>query len=95
MLALPLQLVDSFLFNYNIGDALLLVVVLGAIGILAQRSNKLFGVHLLTFGLLFMILPGNMLEPKPNSVFDAVAMYKFVGLALLVLAPVVFSVARR
>lgn len=95
MLALPLQLVDSFLFNYNIGDALLVVVVLGAIGILVQRSNKLFGIHLLTFGLLFMILPGNMLEPKPGSVFGSIAMYKFVGLTLLVLAPVIFAVSRR
>jgi hypothetical protein len=36
-----------------------------------------------------------MLEPKPASVLGTVAMYKFVGLALLVLAPVIFSVSRR
>ena len=95
MLALPLQIVDSFLFNYNIGDVLLLVVALGAIGMLVQRSNKLFGIHLLTFGLLLMILPGNMLEPKPNSLLTSIAMYKFVGLALLVLAPVIYAVGRR
>jgi len=95
MLALPLQVVDSFLFNYNIGDVLLLVAVLGAVGILVQRSNKLFGIHLLTFGLLFVVLPGNMLEPKAGSLLTSVAMYKFVGLALLVLAPVIFAVSRR
>lgn len=95
MLALPLQLVDGFLFNYNIGDVLLLVVVVGAIGTLVQRSNKLFGIHLLTFGLLFMVLPGSMFEPKGGSVFGTIAMYKFAGLALLVLAPVVFAVSRR
>ena len=39
MLALPLQIVDNFLFNYNVGDVLLLIVVVGAIGILVQRSN--------------------------------------------------------
>lgn len=95
MLALPLQIIDGFLFNYNVGDVLLLVVVLGSIGTLVQRSNKLFGIHLLTFGLLFMILPGSMFEPKPGSVFGAIAMYKFAGLALLVLAPVIFAVSRR
>lgn len=95
MLALPLQIVDNFLFNYNIGDVLLLVAVVGAIGILVQRSNKLFGIHLLTFGLLFVILPGNMLEPKAGSVFETVAMYKFAGLALLVMAPVIYAISRR
>lgn len=95
MLALPLQLVDGFLASYNIGDVLLLVVVLGAIGTIVQRSNKLFGIHLLTFGLLFMVLPVSMLEPEVGSVFGAKETYKFVGLALLVLAPVVFSVSRR
>lgn len=95
MLALPLQVVDSLLFNYNVGDVLLLVAVLGAVGILVQRSNKLFGVHLLTFGLLFVVLPGNMLEPKAGSLLASVAMYKFVGLTLLVLAPVIYAVSRR
>ena len=95
MLALPLQIIDSFLFDYNIGDVLLLVVVVGALGILVKRSNKLFGIHLLTFGLLLLILPGSMLSPKPGSVLASVAMYKFTGLALLVLAPVIYSMGRR
>lgn len=95
MLALPLQVVDNFLASYNIGDVLILATVLGALAILVQRSNKLFGLHLLTFGLLFMVLPANMLESEAGSIFATPAMYKFTGLALVVLAPVVYAVSRR
>lgn len=95
MLALPLQVIDGFVSSYNVGDVLLLVLVLGGIGILLVRSNKLFGLHLLVFGLLFVVLPEGMLEPELGSVFATAATYKFVGLALIVLAPVIYAVSRR
>lgn len=94
MLAPPLQIVDSFLLNYNLGDVLLLVTVLGAVGIFLQRSNKLLSLHFLTFGLLFVILPSNMFEPATRSLLSTIAMYKFVGIGLLVIAPVIFAVSR-
>lgn len=95
MLGPPLQVIDSFIISYNVGDVLLIVTVLGGIGLLLRRSNKLFGLHLLTFGLLLMILPGNMLEPAARSFLGSVPGYKFVGLALVVVAPVIFAVGRR
>ncbi|WP_018257739.1 hypothetical protein [Halomicrobium katesii] len=91
----PLQVVDSFLLNYNLGDVLLLVTVLGAVGVFLQRSNKALGLHLLSFGLLFLILPGGMFEPAAGSLLGTIAMYKFVGLGLLVVAPVIYAVGRR
>lgn len=95
MLALPLQLFNDIVANYNFGDVLLLVAILGAIVTLVQRSNKLFGLHLLSMGLLFVILPVGMLEPEPGSLLGTAEMYKFVGLALMVLAPIIYTVSRR
>lgn len=95
MLAPPLQIIDNFLINYNIGDILVLVVILGGLAILVQRSNKLLGLHLLSFGLLFVVLPASMLEPQAGSIFASAMTYKFVGLALVVLAPIIFAVGRR
>lgn len=90
-----LQVVDSFLLNYNVGDVLLLVTVLGAVGIFLQRSNKILGLHLLSLGLLLLILPKNMFEPAAGSLLPSIAMYKFVGIGLLVVAPVIYAVGRR
>jgi energy-converting hydrogenase Eha subunit C len=91
----PLQVVDSVLLNYNVGDVLLLVTVLGAVGIFLQRSNKVLSLHLVSLGLLFMILPAKMFEPAAGSLLSSIAMYKFVGIGLLVVAPVIFAVSRR
>jgi energy-converting hydrogenase Eha subunit C len=91
----PLQVVDSLLLNYNVGDVLLLVTVLGAVGIFLQRSNKLLGLHLLSLGLLLLILPGSMFEPAAGSLLATIEMYKFVGLGLIVVAPVIYAVGRR
>lgn len=93
MIEPPLQVIDTILLDYNIGDVLLLVAVLGGVGLLLRRTEKLFGLHILSFGLLFLILPKGMLEPQAGSVFSNVAFYKFFGIALLVLAPVVYAVS--
>jgi hypothetical protein len=93
--ALVLQVFNDFIAAYNTGDVLVLVAVLAALLALAQRSNQLFSLHLLTFGLLFMILPGNMLEPAASSLFSSIAMYKFFGLALLALAPIIYTISRQ
>ena len=95
MLAPPLQVVDSFLLNYNVGDVLVLVTLLGAAAIAFQGSLKLLSIHLVTFGALFMILPASMFTPGPGSVLGSPAMYKTLGLLLLAVAPLVFTVSRN
>lgn len=94
MLGPPLQLVDSFLLNYNVGDALVLVVVLGVLPILPKRSLKLLGLHTMTFGLLFLLLPASMFEPAAKSVLGSPVQYKFLGIGLLVVAPILVAIAR-
>ncbi|WP_336002133.1 hypothetical protein [Halorientalis halophila] len=86
MLALPLQVIDNFLLQYNVGQALLLVFVLSLVGALPLRSLRVYAVQFLSFGLIFMLTPQSMLE-EPH--------WKFLGIALLVLAPMVYVSARK
>jgi len=77
---LPLQVIDSFLLNYEIGQVLLLVFALGTLGLLGLGSKKVLGLHFGAFGLIFLLTPQAI-----NS-----KIYLFVGLALVVLAPMLF-----
>lgn len=80
---LPLQVIDSFLLNYEIGQVLLLVFALGTLGLLALGSKKVLGLHFGGFGLVFLVTPQAV-----NS-----RIYLFLGLALLVIAPMLFTTA--
>lgn len=96
MLPIPLQVVDGFLLNVNVGDALLVGFVLGVLGLVPLKSRKLLTLHILTFGLLLMLLPGDiMYDPKELSLLGSILQYKLVGLALLVVSPVLFATADR
>lgn len=93
MLAPPLQLVDSFLLQYNIGDAVLALFVLGLLATLPLKSRKVTTLHTLTFGLLLLILPSQMLSVSSNGahLLGSVLQYKMLGLGMLVAAPVAYS----
>ncbi|AEN06461.1 hypothetical protein Halar_2829 [halophilic archaeon DL31] len=78
---LPLQVIDSFLLNYEIGQVLLLVFVLGTLGLFPLGSRKVLGLHFTSFGLLFLLTPQAI-----NS-----KIYLFIGLSLLVLGPMLFT----
>ena len=80
---LPLQVIDSFLLNYNIGQVLLLVFALGTLGLLGLGSKKVLSLHFGTFGLIFVMTPQAI-----NS-----KIYLFLGLALIVIAPMLFATA--
>ena len=95
MLAPPLQLIDSFLLNYTIGDVLLLGFVLGAVGILPTRSLKMLGVHTVSIGVLLLLIPASMLAPNAGSVLTSSFAYKLVGIVLVSLAPILFAVGRK
>ncbi|MBV0924963.1 hypothetical protein KTS45_12220 [Halomicroarcula limicola] len=95
MLAPPLQLVDSFLLNYTVGDVLLLGFVVGILGILPMRSLRVLGVHTISIGALLLIVPAAMLEPNAGSFLGTAFQYKIVGIVLLALAPVLYAVGRR
>jgi hypothetical protein len=95
MLAPPLQLIDSFLLNYTIGDVLLLGFAVGAVGILPTRSLRMLGVHTVSIGVLLLLLPASAMEPNAGSLLASPFEYKLVGLVLLSLAPVLYAVGRR
>lgn len=77
----PLQVIDSFLLNYEVGQVLLLVFVLGTLGLFPLGSRKLLGLHFAGFGLIFLLTPQAI-----NS-----KVYLFVGLSLLVVGPMLFT----
>jgi hypothetical protein len=80
---LPLQVIDSFLLNYEIGQVLLLAFVAGTVGLLPLGSRKVLGMHFVGFGLIFLMTPQAI-----NS-----KIYLFVGLSLIVLGPMLFTTA--
>lgn len=95
MLAPPLQIIDSFLLNYTIGDVLLLGFVAGAVGILPTRSLRMLGLHTIAIGAILLITPASAMEPNAGSVLASSFQYKLFGLVLLTIAPVLYAVGRR
>jgi uncharacterized membrane protein HdeD (DUF308 family) len=82
---LPLQVIDSFLLNYNVGQALLLVFVLSTVGTLPLKSRKILGINTIVFGIIFMLTPMAI----------APIHYLFLGIVLLVIGPVIYVTGRR
>jgi hypothetical protein len=84
----PLPLVDDFLVNYHVGHALLVLFALSVVGSVPLGSRKVVSINALMFGLLFLVTPGSLLGSEPFT-------YRFLGIALMVLAPVLFTTARK
>lgn len=95
MSTLPLQIVDSFLLNYHVGDALFVGFLLGALSIFPMRSRQLLTMHVMLFGLLFLVIPGSMFEVAAGSLLGGTLAYRFFGLALVLVGPVLYASAER
>jgi hypothetical protein len=95
MLPIPLQVIDGFLLNVNLGDALIVGFVLGLFAVATQRSRKLLTLHLIAFGALFLLSPGSLYEPAELSLLDSILQYKMLGLVLLVISPVLYTTAQE
>lgn len=80
---LPLQLVDSFLLDYHLGHVLLLVFVLAIAGSLPLKSQRVVGLNIIAFGAIFAMAPFTTMP----------AIYILLGLALLVIGPMVYFTA--
>lgn len=85
MLTLPLQVLDKFLIQYNLGQVLLVVWVLATLAALTQRSGKIIALQTMTFGLLFALVP-SLGGPGP---------YLYLGMGLLLASPLLFTTADR
>lgn len=84
MFALPLQVIDNFLIQYNIGHVLVLLFVLGLLGTLPLRSKTITGAHVASFGLLFAITPLSMMGGD--------VIYRIVGVGLIFIGPMIVIV---
>ncbi|RDI72380.1 hypothetical protein [Halopelagius longus] len=82
---LPLQLIDSFLLDYNVGQALLLVFVLALVGSLPLKSQKIIAINVTAFGVIFLLTPQSLVPPH----------YLYLGIALLVVGPMLLTTANR
>ena len=80
---LPLQLIDSILINYNMGQVLLLGFVVTTLGALPLKSQQVIGLNTILFGLIFLLTP---LSTMPS-------VYLFLGLTLVVIGPIVYVTA--
>jgi hypothetical protein len=81
----PLQIIDSFLLEYNVGQALLLVFILATVGTLPLKSRRLVAANVTVFGLVFVMTPQSV----------APVHYLFLGIALLVVGPVLWVTGER
>ena len=97
MNALPLQVVDSFLLNYNLGDALLVVFVLGILATLPMKSRKVLILHVIIFGLVFLLTPSSLfaVEAGGSHFLGSTLQYKILGLVLVILGPILYTTATR
>jgi hypothetical protein len=85
MMDIALQIIDSFLLQYNVGQALLLLLIVSVLGALPLKSLKLVGLTMVTFGAIFVLTPASM----------APLHYKFLGLGLIFVGPMIVIVARK
>ena len=82
---LPLQVIDSFLLDYNVGQALLLGFILSVAGTLPLKSRKVLSLIALSFGVIFMLTPQSLVPIH----------YLFLGVVLVVVAPLLYVTASR
>ncbi|WP_101294641.1 hypothetical protein [Halegenticoccus soli] len=81
---LPLQVIDSFLLEYNVGQALLLAFVLTTLATLPLKSQKVLALNTILFGIIFTLTPQSL----------APLHYLFLGIVLVVIGPMLYVTAR-
>lgn len=81
----PLPLLDDFLLPYNVGQALLVVFVLAILGSLPLRSRKVLSLNVIIFGLIFALTPSGITPIH----------FRFLGIALLVVGPMLYVTAKK
>ncbi|MGB9964805.1 hypothetical protein [Halobacterium sp. CBA1126] len=84
----PLPLVDDFLLSYHVGHALLVLFALSIVGTIPLGSRKLVALNASLFGVLFFVSPASQLGSDPFT-------YRMLGVALLVVAPILYTTARE
>ncbi|MFD1514653.1 hypothetical protein [Halomarina rubra] len=86
MFALPLQVIDSFLSQYHMGQVFLALFALGLLATLPLKSKTITGAHIAAFGLLFILTPLSLM----NNEF----LWRAVGIALVFVGPMLVVASR-
>lgn len=84
--ATPMQLIDNILLNYNVGQVVLLLFVLVLPVGIVKKSHKITGINVMLFGVLFITVP---------SIGGGPVHYAYLGVALLVVGPMIYVTAAR
>lgn len=82
---IPLQVIDSFLLQYNVGQALLLLFILSTVGVLSLKSQKIVALNTITFGIIFMLTPQS----------EVPVHYLFLGIVLVLVGPLLYTTAEE
>ena len=80
---LTLQVIDRFLLNYNVGQALLLGFVLLTAAALPLRSQRVIAINTISFGLIFVLTPVALVPVH----------YLFLGIALMLVGAIMYTTA--
>jgi hypothetical protein len=80
---LPLQLVDTFLLDYNVGQAILLGFIVTTLGALPLGSRRIIAINAVVFGLIFALTPSSLVPIH----------YLFLGIVLLLIGPMIWVTA--
>lgn len=82
----PLPIVDDFLIQYSVGQALLLLYLLSLPAGYVFESGKITAVNAILFGTLFLIVP---------SIGGGSIVFAYLGIGLLVLGPMIYATSSR
>lgn len=82
-MSVALQLVDDFLLQYNVGQVLLAAFVLSVLGALPLKSRRIIALNCLLFGLILVVTPVSLSSLT----------FKFVGIVLVLLGPLLYATA--
>lgn len=80
---IPLQVIDSFLLEYNVGQAILLGFILTALGTLPLGSRRLLSLVTVSFGVIFLLTPQAIVPIH----------YLFLGIVLVIVGPLLYVTA--
>jgi uncharacterized membrane protein HdeD (DUF308 family) len=88
MFAPPLQVIDNFLLQYNVGQALLFLYILTTLAALPLKSQKIVGINTVVFGLILLLTPTGPSALQPVE-------FQFLGIAFLFIGPFLVLTANR
>ncbi|MFH5799812.1 hypothetical protein [Haladaptatus sp. CMAA 1911] len=79
----PLPLVDDFLLKINVGDAVFALFALSLLASIPLKSRKVLSLNSILFGVLFLLIVSMGAPPT----------YAYLGVVLLVVAPLLYTTA--